>query len=131
MNPMPDKSMEEVILEDGRYPPQAFALLNEGLQRAVQRVHGEEATPEGPRHVSGKELCEGIRDVAVERWGLLAGAVLRRWNVRSTLDFGHMVYLLIEHDFMKKTPEDSLEDFYNVYDFAETFDAYDRFELGE
>ena len=52
---------------------------------------------------------------------MLAGAVLRKWNVRSTLDFGNMVYLLVENGLMHKTAEDSLEDFRDVFDFDEAF----------
>ena len=34
------------------------------------------------RHVSGRELCWGLRDFALERWGLLARVVLNSWRVR-------------------------------------------------
>ena len=121
--------MEEVIREDGRYPLEAFAFLHEGLRRAVQDVHGE---PEaGQRHVSGAQLCLALRDLAMERWGLLARAVLARWRIRGTIDFGNMVYLLISHNFMKKTEEDTLEDFRAVYEFNDAFDAHYEFELKE
>jgi len=55
--------------------------------------------------------------------------VLARWNIRATIDFGHMVYLLIDNEFMHKTPEDSVEDFRDVYDFSEAFRDVDDFEL--
>ena len=110
--------MEEVIREDGRYPMEAFAFLHEGLRRAVQDLHGESEV--GQQHVSGSQLCEALRDLAVDRWGLLAKAVLARWQIRGTIDFGNMVYLLITHNLMKKTEEDTLEDFRDVFDFDDT-----------
>jgi uncharacterized repeat protein (TIGR04138 family) len=127
----PNKSMEQVILEDGRYPPEAYAFLHDGLAKAVKDVHGDKPAPEGQRHVSGRDLCLAMRDLAIERWGLLAPTVLRKWNIRETIDFGNMVYLLIDHNFMRKTEEDSIEDFRDVFDFRQAFADYRTFELKE
>ena len=128
-----DNPMEKVIRADGRYPMEAYALLNEGLARAVRDKYGEEAEtpPTGQRHVSGRELCQGIRKVLLDRYGMLARAVLARWNVHATIDFGNMVYLLIQHEFMHKTEEDSLEDFREVFDFARDLVVGDDFEMKE
>ena len=127
----PNKTMEQVILEDARYPPEAFGFLHDGLARAVETAHGGKPRGEGQQHVSGSQLCQSLRDLAVERWGLLARTVLRKWNIQQSIDFGNMVYLLIENEFMRKTDEDSLEDFRDVYDFDEAFAAYEAFELKE
>lgn len=127
----PEKSMEEVIRADGRYPMEAFAFLHEGLTKAVQRVHGSSPRKAGQSHVSGQDLCCALRDLAIEKYGALARTVLARWNIRESFDFGRMVYLLIEHDFMKKTEEDSIEDFRDVYDFDQAFEVSDEFELKE
>ncbi len=126
-----EKQMEDVIRADGRYPMEAFAFLNEGLGRAVGEVHGEETAAGVQKHVTGKQLCEALAQVAVERWGLLARNVLAKWNIHATIDFGNMVYLLVEHDFMRKTEEDSLEDFRDVFDFDAAFAPGDSFELKE
>ncbi len=126
------KNMEQIILEDGRYPPQAFEFLHHSFEHAVRDMHGKAgAARGGHRHVSGKDLCLALRDIAIQRWGMLARTVLARWNIESTLDFGNMVYLLVENDFMKKTDEDSIEHFRDVYDFAEAFDVDQNFDLKE
>ncbi|HAU38578.1 MAG TPA: hypothetical protein DCX07_12785 [Phycisphaerales bacterium] len=127
----PRKNIEQIIREDGRYPPEAYAFLNEGLARAVKEVHGESSAPPGQRHVTGQQICKALRELAVERWGMLARTVLAKWNIRETIDFGSMVYLLIEHGPMRKTDQDSIEDFRNVYTFDEAFKAPDKFELKE
>ncbi|MCD6364972.1 MAG: hypothetical protein J7M14_03770 [Planctomycetes bacterium] len=130
----PTESMEEVIRNDGRYAPEAYEFLHAGLARAAEATHGKGATKPGQRHVTGKQMCLALRDLAIERWGMLAKAVLARWNINATIDFGNMVYLLIRHDFMHKTEEDSIEDFRDVYDFDDAFgDAAfsDHFELNE
>lgn len=128
--------MEEVVLDDGRYAPEAFGFLHDGLNRAVQDAHGsgadEDMDLESPnRHVSGQELAWALRDLALDRWGMLARMVLRRWGIRRTIDFGNMVYLMIDAGFMRKTDEDSLEDFRDVYDFDEAFSFTGEFELKE
>ena len=126
----PEKAMEDVIRADGRYPLEAYAFLHEGLSAAVQEAYGEE-TSGTQRHVTGKQICLALRKGATDRWGLLAKTVLDRWNIHATIDFGNMVYLLIENDFMRKTEEDSIEDFRDVYEFDSAFAAADDFELKE
>jgi len=127
--------MDEVIREDGRYPGEAYDFLHDGLSRAVKETHGEEAIAPGKAlsesHVTGGELCLALREQALERWGMLAKTVLNHWNIYGTIDFGNMVYLLIQNSFMRKTDTDSLEDFRDVYDFDEALEAEDDFELSE
>ncbi|MCB9849402.1 MAG: hypothetical protein H6817_01705 [Phycisphaerales bacterium] len=77
------------------------------------------------RHVSGSDLCWGLRDYALQRWGRMTRSVLAGWNITETVDFGNIVFAMIEFEFMQKQPSDSLEDFRNVFDFAEAFDGYD------
>jgi len=74
------------------------------------------------RHVSGRQLCWGLRDYALRRWGLLARTVLESWNVRVTKDFGRIVFGFIDFNLMQKKPNDRLEDFEEVYSFVEAFD---------
>ncbi len=121
MSERPEKKFEEVICRDGRYPREAFAFLHEGLARAVKDIYGGKTGDEGPHHVTGRQLCEALRDEALERWGLLAPAVLKRWGIRETMDFGKMVYLLTGNELMKKSDTDSIDDFRDVYDFALAF----------
>jgi len=130
MSEEPEKKMEDAIREDGRYPLEAYAFLHEGLSRAVREVYGEESADAPHRHVTGAELCHGLRRLAIEKWGMLARTVLGKWNIHATIDFGNMVYLMIAHKYMKKTDEDSVEDFRDVYDFS-SFDRVDNIEMKE
>lgn len=129
MYDQPEVSVEDVIRGDGRYPLEAFSFLNQGLAKAVKERHGDSKAPHGQRHVTGPALCMALRDLAVERWGMLARLVLARWNIHATIDFGNMVYLLIAHDLMRKTDEDSLEDFRDVFDFDRAFKLDQDFQL--
>ena len=114
----------EVGEKAGGYKPQAFAFVRDGLQHTVESVHGPgEPVDESDesRHVSGKQLCLGLRDYAVTRWGMLAPTVLGSWNVHSTEDFGRLVFAMIDAGVLRKTEQDTLEDFQGVFDFGEAF----------
>ena len=127
----PAKPVKDVIAEDGRYSSEAYAFLHSGLAKAVKDRNVPGDAPPAAKHVSGQDLCLALRDLAVEQWGQLAQTVLAKWNIHETIDFGHMVYLLIEAGYMKKTADDSLDDFRDVYDFTEAFGSDDDFEMKE
>jgi uncharacterized repeat protein (TIGR04138 family) len=74
-----------------------------------------------PRHISGRELLEGIRELAIERFGPLALDVLREWGVRRTEDFGNIVFNLVNAGLLGASDEDSPRDFAGGYDFNEVF----------
>ena len=126
------RSRQEVIDDLGLYPPQAFDFIERGLSYTVHKIHGSapaaSVQEHETRHVTGQDLCRGLRDYALLQWGMLARTVLTRWNITSTLDFGRIVYALVENGFMQKREEDSLEDFRNVFDFATALDAEYRIE---
>ncbi|CAN5842849.1 hypothetical protein BH11PLA1_BH11PLA1_23880 [soil metagenome] len=104
------------------FPEAAFQFVREGLGHTVRLQQGEgDAAAQRPRHVSGQQLSLGLRDFAIDRFGMLAGTVLRKWGVRRTEDFGTIVYGMIDSGEMRASPEDSLEDFISVFDFEEAF----------
>jgi uncharacterized repeat protein (TIGR04138 family) len=67
--------------------------------------------------VTGQELCESLRTLALGQYGLLATTVLAYWGIRSTSDIGDIVYNMIATGDLEKTPTDSRSDFDNVFDF--------------
>jgi len=73
------------------------------------------------RHVSGRELCEAARLYGLQQYGFLAPKVLEIWGIRSTGDFGELVFNMINAGQMRKTRADRREDFDEVYDFSEAF----------
>jgi len=93
--------------------------LPEPVVQAIEQAGGCEKLD---RHVSGRELCWALRDFAIDRWGMLARTVLESWNLKSTADFGRIVFGFIEFDLMQKQPGDRIEDFEDVYCFEEAFD---------
>lgn len=112
-----------------RYPVDAFVFVQRGLDHTVRGIHGDPEAPhdaddEAPsRHVSGRDLCLGLREFATREYGLLAATVLKRWRIQRTEDFGHIVFAMVDAGMMHKTDQDSIEDFRNIYDFDQSFDT--------
>jgi len=118
----PTKSLQEVVDAIGVYPADAYLFVQQGLNYTVEKIH-KETDPEASHHVGGRELCDGLRELALNNWGLLARIVLSRWNITSTMDFGRIVFAMVEHDLLQKTDEDTIEDFRQVYDFRAAFES--------
>jgi uncharacterized repeat protein (TIGR04138 family) len=104
-----------LALQDRRYSPMAYVFIFEALDYTVEKLVGEK------RHVTGKELLEGIRCLAIEQFGPLAKFVFKTWGLTSTEDFGHIVFNLVNEGLMGKTETDSLDDFKEVFSFNDAF----------
>ena len=113
----PKKSIEQVARDVGLYDVQAYYFVGEALEWLMARLDER-------RHVTGAELSEAVRDLAVERFGMLAQSVLTHWGITSTACFGQIVYAMIEAGQMSKTDRDDIGDFNAVYDFDEAFEVY-------
>jgi len=107
-----------------RYHQDAYRFVFDSLQFAQEKL--KRPRPRDPddqhAHITGQELCIGIRELAIKRFGLLARTVFGHWGVTSTLDFGRIVFELIDRGEMRKTDRDTLDDFAGVYDFDDAFD---------
>ena len=109
------KNLEQIAIEDGRFGAAAVKFVYEGLGYTAKNVATE------PKHVSGETLCQGLKKLAIEKWGRLAMLVLDTWSIRTTRDFGEIVWLMIRHEWMSAQPTDSIDDFNDVYDFDVVF----------
>ena len=107
------------------YAPAAFAFVQEGLGYTTELFEHSNQSNSGldelDRHVSGQQLCMGLRDYAIERYGLLAPIVLRQWSVFRTEDFGALVFHMVELELLRTSTQDSEEDFRSVFQFDEAF----------
>ena len=125
---MPDLDVNEIIglirKEDPRFERQAYAFVRDGLEFAVKELKKRDsARAKVSRHVSGRELAEGLRDYALEQFGPLAKTVLNGWGIHQTIHFGDIVYNFIDYNIFSKMDSDSREDFADVYGFDEAFEA--------
>lgn len=104
-----------------KYHPNAYRFVFDALRYTQERLErGEVDSPDDDEaHISGPELLFGIKEYAVKEFGLLALTVLRQWGIHKTDDFGNIVFELIERGEMRKTDDDQLSDFYDVYTIDE------------
>ena len=123
--------LQQIFQDAGGYSPACFPFIRDGLAHTSKMVHGrsedESALDLGlvdeSRHVDGIQLCLGLREHAIARYGLLAKPVLNKWGIYETRDFGKIIFALVDANLMRTTDDDSIEDFDDVYDFDEEFAA--------
>jgi uncharacterized repeat protein (TIGR04138 family) len=119
MNPSYQETVFEICKKDPRYHPDAYFFLVEALDVTVKDIRKNQ--PDHGRHVSGKELLDGIKEYALDEFGPLTFTVFSEWGIHTTLDFGEIVFNLVEAGRLGKTENDSREDFKNGYTFEEAF----------
>ena len=116
--------MNEVMTENAlaglqrknlRYAEPAYVFVLTALHRRLARLPT-------PRHVSGAEVADAVRYLALERFGPLARTVLEHWGIHTTADMGEIVFALVDYGILIKQPEDSREDFEGLFSFEEAFE---------
>jgi uncharacterized repeat protein (TIGR04138 family) len=113
--------LRQLALRDGRYSPEAFRFLFESLDHAV-RLAGKSGAEGQERHVTGQEVLAGMRAHARESFGPLAAHVWRSWGVRETMDWGRIVFLLVDEGLLKRQEDDAIGDFSEGFDFDQVFE---------
>lgn len=116
-----NEPLRKLALQDGRYSPEAFRFLYESLEHAL-RLSGRSEAEGVDRHVSGREVLAGMRACAIQQFGPLAAHVWRAWGIRECLDWGRIVFLLVEQGLLKRQEGDSIEDFAENFDFDQVFE---------
>jgi uncharacterized repeat protein (TIGR04138 family) len=113
--------LAELVRRDPRYAYEAYEFVFNALAH-TQKLLGR-AVPDDPKaepgpdhHVTGGELLQGVRDLALREFGLMARTVFHLWGIDRTDDVGEIIFNLVEANLMSKTPSDSRQDFHNVYD---------------
>lgn len=121
---MSDKNFPDVIKEihdqDDRFGKGAYYFIREALDHTLKSMEKDRDKNKG--HVSGRELLEGIRDYALDRFGPMTLTLMDHWNVKKCRDFGDIVFKLVDHGILGRTENDSLADFEGGYNFKEAFE---------
>lgn len=114
--------LHDITQKDTRYALEAYMFVLEAIQYTRTKYHKE-------KHVSGHELLEGIKDLALRRFGAMAIAVFEHWGILQTIDFGHIVFNMVNNKILHKTEEDRLEDFKDYFNFEKVFIQDYRFNI--
>ena len=118
--------IEERILvlrrRDRRFARNAYLFLLDALDHTMVRS-GKDRMSGEERHISAGELLDGIRDFASDQFGPMAPLVFQRWGLRSSDDFGELVFNLVDAGLLSRRAEDSRLDFTGGFDFESAFAA--------
>ena len=114
-----DQSVSKATARDPRYAADAYAFLRDALDYTIRSMPKGRARQSG--HVSGPELCKGLRDYAIQQFGPMVPTIFESWGIRCTRDIGEMVFNLIETGAFSKSDTDTPADFDAVFDFKDAF----------
>jgi uncharacterized repeat protein (TIGR04138 family) len=107
--------MDRIRARERRFDERAYLFVLASLEFCQQRL------PER-RHITGRELALACRDLALERFGVMSRPVLEHWGVTCSGDIGDIVFTLVELGLLLSQPNDSRDDFADVFDFDQAFE---------
>ncbi|MGC8797661.1 MAG: Minf_1886 family protein [candidate division WOR-3 bacterium] len=84
----------DLLKNDPRYSLDAYLLINDGLQLAYQQTGRN-------LNITARELLAAIRQIVVDRYGLLASVVLKSWGISSGADIGQLVANLVNAGLLR------------------------------
>jgi len=113
-----EQSVVSILKRDKRFDPHAYFFLKDALDFTLKRL--TEGKSDKSPHVSGPQLLEGYRDLALEQFGPMASTLMQEWGVKKCQDVGDMVFQLIEEQVFGKQDSDKKEDFSEVFDFQDS-----------
>jgi len=131
----PQERFQALLRSDRRFRPEAYNFVFEALDHTVQTKYSDEdgkteaqdsdeSTALVSRHVTGPDLLEGVRQLAIDHFGCLAHTVMERWGITESIDFGEIVFNLVEYGLMGSQESDSKEDFRDGYGGAPLRDVF-------
>jgi uncharacterized repeat protein (TIGR04138 family) len=129
-----DAKILEMIREDPRYTYEAYDFVCDAVTYTQDRLGRMPASPDDhddDHHVSGAELLRGACDLAVREFGMMAPVVFRAWGIRTTDDFGALVFKLIQADRLSKSDSDDPDDFHDVFDLEKALTEGFELTLGD
>ena len=110
-----DGIMDRIRMRETRFHEHAYLFVLSALEFCQQRL------PER-RHITGAELSDACRELALERYGVMAKLVLDHWGIRSTGDIGDIVFTLVDLQLLISQPTDRRDDFVDIFDFETAFE---------
>ena len=69
--------MDRIRIREPRFDEQAYLFVLSALEMCQSQLTVR-------RHITGAELARASRDLALERYGLMARVVLEHWGISST-----------------------------------------------
>lgn len=110
-----DGIMDRIRAREPRFHEHAYLFILAALEFCQTRL------PER-RHITGRELAIACRDLALERYGVMARLVLEHWGLQRSADIGDVVFTLVDLGMLLSQPNDTRDEFLDVFDFDQAFE---------
>ncbi|MFO0802582.1 MAG: Minf_1886 family protein [Gemmataceae bacterium] len=120
-----DHTLMELARREPRYSYEAYQFVCDAVNFTQERL-GRTEPESDDTHVNGEELLRGACEFAVQEYGLMAPVVFKLWGIRTSDDFGEMVFRLIDAEKLSKSENDAPDDFRGLFDLQKML--ADQFE---
>ena len=110
-----DGIMDRIRLREPRFHEHAYLFVLAALEYCQTKLTER-------RHITGRELSDACRALALDRYGVMARVVLQHWGVSCTADIGDIVFTLVDTGLLLSQPNDTRDDFVDVFDFEDAFE---------
>jgi uncharacterized repeat protein (TIGR04138 family) len=107
--------MDQIRIREPRFHEQAYLFVLSALEMCQAQLRAR-------RHITGVELANACRELALDRYGLMARVVLEYWGISATVDIGDIVFTLVDLGFLLSQPQDTRDEFADVFDFDRAFE---------
>jgi uncharacterized repeat protein (TIGR04138 family) len=107
--------MDQIRIREPRFHEQAYLFVLSALEMCQAQLKAR-------RHITGAELANACRELALDRYGLMARVVLDYWGISATVDIGDIVFTLVDLGFLLSQPQDTRDEFADVFDFDRAFE---------
>ncbi len=111
-------TLADILREDPRYKIEAYEFVYEAIEYTKRQLMADRSARR-VTHITPRQLVEGVRDMALERFGYLAADVLKRWGIRSGSDVGEIIFNLVATGDVELGPGERREDFDGICDYEE------------
>ena len=98
------RKINDFCAQTGKYQPDAYEFITECV---VQQVNSMAAA----RHLSAREVIEGVVKSCRREFGIVSTMVLKKWGIAQAADIGEIVYDLIAMNILSASPDDKRSDF--------------------
>ena len=98
------RKIEEHCFASGKYTPDAYEFITRSVIDQVSSLSA-------PRHLSAREVLQGVQDQLTDSFGFLAVEILRDWKIRTASDIGEIIFDLIALGILAASEDDKRSDF--------------------
>ena len=102
--------IEQLSSTTGAFPVEAYLLVFDALNKCLLAHKKTRLEP-----ISALELSQAMAEILRDGFGPFASHLLQKWGIRSTNDFGRLVYELVDAGLLALNEGDTIEDFNELF----------------